>query len=398
MVAVAPATLDATRYSLSVRRLSLARSLLLLPLLSSGMACLPGAADGAQAGVTSAPPAQATAPLAPAPPAPPPPAPVTALPPTPQPTAVPPTPTPLNLPLPAGVPEAPEDPADGRTIAGLRARAYEAGPLEVLRTLSSTPQYTSYAIAYVSDGLRITGYLNVPRGEGPFPVLLINHGYVPPTGYIAVVSNYTKREGDYFATRGYLTAGSDYRGHGNNPGTAAGGHLEPAYVVDALNLLATLKQHPQADPQRIGVWGHSMGGSIAERMMVVSKDVDATVIWAGVSADAGDAWRYGLRHRPERELRERYGHPDDDPGLYRRMSSRAYLADIAGPVQIHHGTADESVPYAHGAELALRLAGAGKAHELFTYSGAPHNWFGATWNTALGRSLAFFDAHVKAGV
>ena len=310
----------------------------------------------------------------------------------------PPTPTPLNLPLPAGFPEAPEDPADGRTIAGLRARAYEAGPLEVLRTLSSTPQYTSYAIAYVSDGLRITGYLNVPRGEGPFPVLLINHGYVPPTGYTAVVSNYTKREGDYFATRGYLTAGSDYRGHGNNPGTAAGGHLEPAYVVDALNLLATLKQHPQADPHRIGVWGHSMGGSIAERMMVVSKDVDATVIWAGVSADAGDAWRYGLRHRPERELRERYGHPDDDPGLYRRMSSRAYLADIAGPVQIHHGTADESVPYAHGAELALRLAGAGKAHEFFTYSGAPHNWFGATWNTALGRSLAFFDAHVKAGV
>jgi uncharacterized protein len=403
MVAVAPATLDAARYSLSVRRLSLARSLLLLPLLASGVACLPGAADGAQTGVTSAPPAQATAPLAPAAPAPAapapaPPAPATPLPPTPQPTAVPATPTPLNLPLPAGIPEAPEDPADGRTIAGLRARAYEAGPLEVLRTLSSTPQYTSYAIAYVSDGLRITGYLNVPRGEGPFPVLLINHGYVPPTGYTAVVSNYTKREGDYFATRGYLTAGSDFRGHGNNPGAAAGGHLEPAYVVDALNLLATLKQHPQADPQRIGVWGHSMGGSIAERMMVVSKDVDATVIWAGVSADAGDAWRYGLRHRPERELRERYGHPDDDPGLYRRMSSRAYLADIAGPVQIHHGTADESVPYAHGAELALRLAGAGKAHELFTYSGAPHNWFGATWNTALGRSLAFFDAHVKAGV
>ena len=223
MVAVAPATLDATRYSLSVRRLSLARSLLLLPLLSSAVACLPGAADGAPPGITSAPPAQATAPLAPAPSAPAAPAPATALPPTPQPTAVPPTPTPLNLPLPAGIPEAPEDPADGRTIAGLRARAYEAGPLEVLRTLSSTPQYTSYAIAYVSDGLRITGYLNVPRGEGPFPVLLINHGYVPPTGYTAVVSNYTKREGDYFATRGYLTAGSDYRGHGNNPGTAAGG-------------------------------------------------------------------------------------------------------------------------------------------------------------------------------
>jgi dipeptidyl aminopeptidase/acylaminoacyl peptidase len=299
--------------------------------------------------------------------------------------------------VPAGSPEQPEDATDQRTIAGLRARAYEGGPIEVVRTLAVTPRYTSYLITYPSDGLRITGYLDVPQGEGPFPVLIVNHGYVPPAGYAPVASNYTKREGDYFAARGYLTAGSDFRGHGNNPGTAVGAHLESAYVIDALNLLAALKSYPKADPTRIGVWGHSNGGSVAERMMVVSKDVAATVIWAGVSADATDAWLY-LRdwlRRPERELRERWGLPEEQGDLFRRMSSRRYLGDVVGPVQIHHGTGDTSVPYQHGLALSRALAEAGKNQELYTYPGAPHNWSGPTWETAIGRSVAFFDRYVK---
>jgi dipeptidyl aminopeptidase/acylaminoacyl peptidase len=304
-----------------------------------------------------------------------------------------PTPTPINLPVPAG---AGEDPADVRTIAGLRARAYEGGPIEIIRTLADAPSYTSYLIAYPSDGLRVTAFLNVPKGDGPFPVLLINHGYVNPATYVAG-GNYAKREGDYFAARGYLTAGSDYRGHGNSPGAATGGHLEPAYVIDVLNLLASVKQLPQADATRVGVWGHSMGGSIAERIMVVSKDVRATVIWAGVSADAVDAWLY-LRdwiRRPEAELRARYGHPDEQPDLYRRMSSREYLADVLGPVQIHHGTADGSVPYEHSVKLDWLLTALGKPHEFYTYPGAPHNWSGATWELAIRRTEAFLNRHVR---
>lgn len=321
--------------------------------------------------------------------------------PTPEPTATPaptppaePPPTPINLPVPQAEGE---DAADQRTIAGLRARAYGGGAIEIVRPLAAPGAYTSYVIRYPSDDLVVTGFLNVPRGDGPFPVLLINHGYVNPAGYAAVASNYAKREGDFFAARGYLTAGSDYRGHGNSPGTAPGGHVSPAYVIDVLNLLELVKQLPQADGSRIGVWGHSMGGSIAERMMVVSKDVRATVIWAGVSADAVEGWLY-LRdwiRRPEGELRARFGHPDEQADLYRRMSARAYLADVAGPVQIHHGTADASVPYQHAVGLARLLAEAGKPHEFYTYPGAPHNWFGPTWDLAAGRTLAFFDRYVK---
>ena len=313
------------------------------------------------------------------------------------PTAVPSTPTPINLPVPAG---AGEDQADQRTIAGLRARVYEGGEIEIVRTLADTATYTSYLIAYPSDGLRVTGFLNVPKGEGPFPVLIINHGFVPPQGYVAVASNYAKREGDFLATRGYLTAGSDFRGHGNSPGTAVGSHLETAYVIDALNLIAALKRHPQADVARLGVWGHSNGGSISEKMMATGKDIDATVIWAGVSSDATDAWLY-LRdwiRRPEREMRQQYGHPDEQPDLYRRMGARHYLSEVVGQVQIHHGTADASVPYQHAVTLGQALTVLGKPHELHTYPGAPHNWLGPTWNLAITRTLAFFDQHVKAAL
>ena len=128
----------------------------------------------------------------------------------------------LTLPAPAGSPEQPEDAGDERTIAGLRARAYESGPIEIVRTLATTPQYTSYLIAYPSDGLRVTGYLNVPHGEGPFPVLLVNHGYVPPAGYVAVASNYTKREGDFFAARGTSPPEATTGGTATTPATRRG--------------------------------------------------------------------------------------------------------------------------------------------------------------------------------
>src|SRR5687767_15861937 len=68
--------------------------------------------------------------------------------------------------------------------------------------------------------------------------------------------------------------------------------------IDALNFLASLNAHPAADLSRIGVWGHSNGGSISERVAVVSKDVDATVVWGGVSSDAVDSWLY-LRRSEE---------------------------------------------------------------------------------------------------
>ena len=49
------------------------------------------------------------------------------------------------------------------TIAGLRQHAFQSGALELSEPLIETELFTRYAIRYPSDGLTITGILQVPK-------------------------------------------------------------------------------------------------------------------------------------------------------------------------------------------------------------------------------------------
>jgi uncharacterized protein len=67
---------------------------------------------------------------------------------------------------------------------------------------------------------------------------------------------------------------------------------------------------------------------------------------------------------------------------------------LSGPLQLHHGTADSSVPLAASQWLQNVMEAAGLPTELFVYEGDNHN-LSVSFNTAMQRSLAFFDHHVK---
>jgi hypothetical protein len=51
------------------------------------------------------------------------------------------------------------------TIEGLRTRSYGQGQIEIVRTLEELPNFTRYLIAYPSDGLRITGMLQIQSNK-----------------------------------------------------------------------------------------------------------------------------------------------------------------------------------------------------------------------------------------
>ena len=76
------------------------------------------------------------------------------------------------------------------------------------------------------------------------------------------------------------------------------------------------------------------------------------------------------------------------------MSSNSYLEDISGPVQLHHGTGDSTVPHEFSEILAAELEEAGQVGELYLYDGDNHNLAISFW-TAMNRSIEFFDKHVK---
>ena len=69
------------------------------------------------------------------------------------------------------------------TIDGLRQHDFQSGKIHIRSKLDETDKFAIYLIDYPSDGLTITGVMQVPVGEGPFPVILMNHGFFSRSVY-----------------------------------------------------------------------------------------------------------------------------------------------------------------------------------------------------------------------
>ena len=140
--------------------------------------------------------------------------------------------------------------------------------------------------------------------------------------------------------------------------------------------------------------------------MVISPSIKAGVIWAGVVAPYADLlsrWRRPNQPTPSvpssaRRWRDSfvqtYGSPETNPAFWDSISPNAYLSDLSGPIQLHHGTADTSVPLEFSETLYRQLEEAKKPAELYTYKGDNHN-LSVNFATAMKRSVEFFDKYVK---
>ena len=300
-------------------------------------------------------------------------------------------------------------------IAAMRKGEYPGSEVAIEQPLPAGSNYDRYIASYKSEGLKIYALLTVPQGEKPetgWPVVIFNHGYIPPAEY-RTTERYIAYT-DAFSRNGYIVFRSDYRGHGNSEGQASGGYGSTGYTVDVLNAVSSVKKLKDpvtgtgliADSNRIGMWGHSMGGYVTLRSMVINKDIKAGVIWAGVVASYPDlinrwrrntvtpapttstsrGWRAGLVSQ--------FGSPEENPEFWNSISANSYLADISGPIQLHHGTADHSVPVEFSENLDKQLNLAKKESELYVYEGDDHN-IAANLDISLDRSVAFIDKYVK---
>lgn len=325
---------------------------------------------------------------------------------TPAPTNMPtPTPTRTATPVPTATPTATPTPLHPLSIEYLRRQEYPGSPLVIEQTLAPGSNYDRYIASYDSEGLKQYGLLTVPRGTQPangWPVIIFNHGYIPPAQYRTTQRYVAYVDG--FARNGYIVFRPDYRGHDQSEGQASGAYGSPDYVIDVLNAVASLKAYPAADPNRIGMWGHSMGGWITLRAMVTSPDIKAGVIWGGVVASYEDLlsrWRRGNQPLPTPDpnstrgrwrtgLLASFGTPESNPEMWHALSANYFLHDLAGPIQLHHARGDESVPVEFSEILYQEGIEAGAPIELFTYPGDNHNISG-NFNTAMQRSIEFFN-------
>lgn len=308
------------------------------------------------------------------------------------------------------IPSAQKQPLDSLTIAAMRARNYPGSDLKIEQTLADGTNYHQYIASYISDGLKIYGLLTVPAGDRPktgWPVIIFNHGYIRPSEYRTTERYVAYVDG--FARNGYMVFKSDYRGNGSSEGQPEGAYYSPAYTVDVLNALSSLKKYPDADPNKIGMWGHSMGGNITLRSLVVSPDIKAAVIWGGVVGaydDLMNNWQrrvsyqpppneLALRNRSRAELIKKYSIPKENPTFWNSIDPNFNLQYVKAPVQLDVGLSDEEVPWQFSEGLKNRLEQAGKSVKYYTYEGADHNISGSSFNIAMQRSIEFFDRYLK---
>lgn len=316
--------------------------------------------------------------------------------------------------------EALSKPLEKYQIEKMRTASWQTGIFKIERELGDEEEYTSYLFSYEFipeiEGVKkkkTTGQINIPKSEGPFPIVLMFRGYVDETVYSTGTG--TRPAGAYFAKNGFITIAPDFLGYGESD-SEAGNVFESRFQTypTAVSLLKTIEQFksdnksPKVNSSlnessqltnhlinfsNLFIWAHSNGGQIALTTLSVTGSNYPTTLWAPASkpfpyvvlyftdesADGGKFIRKELS-----ELESMY---DVDAFSYTK-----YLEHIQAPIQIHQGTADTAVPVSWSNELIGKLRQNEKDVVYFTYPGADHN-LRPNWDEVVEKDVEFFKKH-----
>ncbi len=344
------------------------------------------------AGCSSAPSSPATAPSPAA-------SPSTTAPATPSvPAATSPTEAPSATPPEEPTEEPAEDPAADLppvrrplSLPAIMRRPLDAGPIRRGAIIESNDAYVRRAVTYRSDGLTISGILLRPTGPGPFPGVVLNHGYIDPDVYVS--GQGLAREQDWLARAGFAVLHTDYRGHaGSDPATRVDRESRLGYARDAANAAVALADESFVDGARMAMLGRSMGGGVTQNVLVAYPDlVDAAIVYASVSSSFVDNLRQFTEPNRPAELDayyRRFGTPRESPGFYRGLSPRTFFDRIEAPVLLHHGTADSTCPFGWSVTTERLMSRAGVDARLVAYRGEEHA-FVPQWQDSIERSVRF---------
>ena len=289
----------------------------------------------------------------------------------------------------AAITPTPAKPLQKYSFPNLRDQAFSPLPIELVEPIATESGYTSWLFRYRTERGQISGQLNLPTGVARGTIIMIR-GYVDKEKYSTGVG--TKNAAAVFAENGFVTIAPDFLGYGSSdPETE--NELESRFLRPPaiLQLLASLPNLPQADPEKVFIWAHSNGGQIALSVLEISGRPIPTALWAPVSKP----FPYSILY---------YTDEADDHGKYLRravadfeslydseeFSIINYFGWITAPIQIHQGTGDDSVPWQWSVQLTKELQKRNLDVKLYQYPAADHN-LQPSWNTAISRDLDFFQ-------
>ena len=282
-------------------------------------------------------------------------------------------------------------PLEKYTFESLRQIKPEKSPIILEEVLAEEAAFTAHLFSYRSQGKRITGQINIPKAQPSadgYPVILMLRGYIDPEGY--QTGDGTRNAAGFFARNGLVTIAPDFLGNGGSDdpdvNTVTARLHRPYNLLVLINSLSDLPQ----TSRRLGLWGHSNGGQIALSLLEITGKSIPTTLWAPVSKPFPYSILYFTDESEDRgkALRKVIAQFEQDYDVD-NYSIHKYYDRIEAPLQIHQGTADDSVPKDWSDELVEVLEELEKDVTYYVYPGADHN-LRPNWNTVIQRDLTFF--------
>jgi len=278
------------------------------------------------------------------------------------------------------------------TFEALSTQKFLPGTIKVGPATKRETSFTTHVFAYQSDKKTVSGMINQPVGNGPFPVIILLRGYADQKNYHIGLG--TEKSANFLAGNGFLTLAPDFLGYGYSDWEDTDILLARFYrPVEVLNLIAAVSSLPNADSNRIGLWGHSNGGQIALSILEITGKPYPTSLWAPVSLGFPECVLIylGTQEEVSNPVKEKLDEflKSNDPQKY---SITEYFDKIKSPFIIHQGTSDELIKMDWTKSLVQRLKDQGLSVDFYTYRGENHNFnrYKTTGDLLRQRDLEFF--------
>jgi acetyl esterase/lipase len=242
------------------------------------------------------------------------------------------------------------------------------------------------------DGMLIGAYLRKPKGEGPFPVVVIFHGAGPNLRHTYVLgraNNQVDGLGRYpiadFVAAGWAIYSMDYASRPNRK------LLEEIEVDDFVLGIEALRRVDFIDPQRLALFGHSHGGNLVCRM---AARIDAACGVPGAPAfldyaETAKAARSGVKvgdmvlkllRMKEEELGGKAEEMAENPTKYGYHTALMEVDKVRFPLLILNGRNDPASPIPVADAYVAKLKAADKEIETYFPDDGKHSICFRSWD------------------
>ncbi|WIB78388.1 S9 family peptidase [Curtobacterium sp. MCPF17_002] len=226
-----------------------------------------------------------------------------------------------------------------------------------------------------ADGTPVHGWVVLPEGDGPHPVLRVVHG-----GPFGQDTWAFFDEAQVYASAGYAVVIGNPRGSGGyglDHGRAVIGAMGTVDVDDVLALLDAALERPDLDASRVGIMGGSYGGFMTSWVaahhgdrFVAAWSERAVNAWDSFAGSSDIGWFFADAY------------VGADPEEQRRRSPLTYADQVTIPFMVAHSEEDWRCPIEQGHRqfVALKRAGVDASFLVFPGEGHELSRSGRPWH------------------